>query len=145
MNANLANNVLHRAKPEILRVVEMLITKMNAEVVDLLVEVCSIDCLLKLQASRANCRYFLGNGYYFALRRSGPFKSSRFIRSISCHMCFQSSQPLSDHSQDRSWCQKWKYSFVRIAIVEESVPGRYVFGVKVQCFRAASDGFVFTR
>lgn len=39
MNANLANNVLHRAKPEILRVVEMLITKMNAEVIDLLVEV----------------------------------------------------------------------------------------------------------
>ncbi|XP_065202818.1 WD repeat-containing protein 7 isoform X3 [Planococcus citri] len=42
MNANLANNVLHRAKPEILRVVEMLITKMNAEVVDLLVEVMDI-------------------------------------------------------------------------------------------------------
>lgn len=39
MNANLSNNVLHRAKPEILRVVEMLITKMNVEVVDLLVEV----------------------------------------------------------------------------------------------------------
>lgn len=39
MNANLSNNVLYRAKPEILRVVEMLITKMNAEVIDLLVEV----------------------------------------------------------------------------------------------------------
>ena len=38
-SANLANSVLHRAKPEILRVVEMLITKMNAEVIDLLVEV----------------------------------------------------------------------------------------------------------
>lgn len=42
MNANLSNNVLYRAKPEILRVVEMLITKMNAEVIDLLVEVIFI-------------------------------------------------------------------------------------------------------
>lgn len=51
MNANLANNVLHRAKPEILRVVEMLITKMNAEVVDLLVEVMMFVmlCLMEVR------------------------------------------------------------------------------------------------
>ncbi len=46
-NANLANSVLHRAKPEILRVVEMLITKLNAEVIDLLVEVCTMYCIQK--------------------------------------------------------------------------------------------------
>lgn len=42
MNANLTNNVLHRTKPEILRVVDMLIRKMNTEVGDLLVEVMDI-------------------------------------------------------------------------------------------------------
>jgi type II secretory pathway component GspD/PulD (secretin) len=36
---NLSNSVLHRAKPEILRGVELLIDKMQNEMADLLVEV----------------------------------------------------------------------------------------------------------
>jgi hypothetical protein len=39
INVNLNNNVLHQAKPEILRGVELLIDKMHAEMSDLLVEV----------------------------------------------------------------------------------------------------------
>ena len=39
LNVNLANTVLARAKPEILRVIELLISKMQSDVVDLLVEV----------------------------------------------------------------------------------------------------------
>lgn len=39
LNVNLSNVVLHRAKPEILRGVELLIEKMHAEMADLLVEV----------------------------------------------------------------------------------------------------------
>lgn len=39
LNVNLANTVLARAKPEILRVIELLIDKMQADIVDLLVEV----------------------------------------------------------------------------------------------------------
>lgn len=40
LNINLNNNVLHKAKPEILRGVELLIEKMQNEMSDLLVEVC---------------------------------------------------------------------------------------------------------
>ena len=39
LNVNLANTVLAKAKPEILRVIELLIDKMQADIVDLLVEV----------------------------------------------------------------------------------------------------------
>lgn len=39
INVNLNNSVLHRAKPEILRGVELLIDKMQSEMSDLLVEV----------------------------------------------------------------------------------------------------------
>jgi type II secretory pathway component GspD/PulD (secretin) len=39
---NLSNSVLHRAKPEILRGVELLIDKMQNEMADLLVEVTVI-------------------------------------------------------------------------------------------------------
>jgi type II secretory pathway component GspD/PulD (secretin) len=39
LNVNLSNSVLHRAKPEILRGVELLIDKMQNEMADLLVEV----------------------------------------------------------------------------------------------------------
>lgn len=39
LNINMSNNVLHRAKPEILRGVELLIDKMQNEMSDLLVEV----------------------------------------------------------------------------------------------------------
>lgn len=39
LNVNLSNSVLHKAKPEILRSVELLIDKMQNEMADLLVEV----------------------------------------------------------------------------------------------------------
>lgn len=39
LNVNLNNSVLHRAKPEILRGIELLIDKMQSEMSDLLVEV----------------------------------------------------------------------------------------------------------
>lgn len=39
LNVNLSNSVLHKAKPEILRGVELLIEKMQNEMADLLVEV----------------------------------------------------------------------------------------------------------
>lgn len=39
LNINMNNNVLHKAKPEILRGVELLIEKMQNEMSDLLVEV----------------------------------------------------------------------------------------------------------
>lgn len=39
MNAALNNSVLHRAKPEILHIVEHLIEKMHVEMTELLVEV----------------------------------------------------------------------------------------------------------
>ncbi len=39
LNVNLANTTLARAKPEILRVIELLIDKMQADISDLLVEV----------------------------------------------------------------------------------------------------------
>lgn len=42
LNVNLNNVVLHRAKPEILRGVELLIDKMHSEMADLLVEVSSV-------------------------------------------------------------------------------------------------------
>ncbi|XP_014253384.1 WD repeat-containing protein 7 isoform X2 [Cimex lectularius] len=42
LNVNLSNAVLHRAKPEILRCVELLIEKMHAEMADLLVEVVDV-------------------------------------------------------------------------------------------------------
>ncbi|XP_033607784.1 WD repeat-containing protein 7-like isoform X1 [Cryptotermes secundus] len=42
LNVNLSNSVLHRAKPEILRGVELLIDKMQNEMADLLVEVVDI-------------------------------------------------------------------------------------------------------
>ncbi|XP_075211701.1 WD repeat-containing protein Rbcn-3B isoform X3 [Lycorma delicatula] len=42
LNVNLSNVVLHRAKPEILRGVELLIEKMHAEMADLLVEVMDV-------------------------------------------------------------------------------------------------------
>lgn len=41
LNINMNNNVLHKAKPEILRGVELLIEKMQNEMSDLLVEVLS--------------------------------------------------------------------------------------------------------
>jgi WD repeat-containing protein 7 len=40
ININLSQTVLHRAKPEILRNVELLIDRMQNEMADLLVEVC---------------------------------------------------------------------------------------------------------
>ena len=42
LNVNLGASVLARAKPEILRIVEQLIDKMQSEMSDLLVEVCRI-------------------------------------------------------------------------------------------------------
>ena len=47
LNINMSNNVLHKAKPEILRGVELLIEKMQTEMSDLLVEVSrgSVKCL----------------------------------------------------------------------------------------------------
>lgn len=39
LNINMNNNVLHKAKPEILRGVELLIEKMQNEMSELLVEV----------------------------------------------------------------------------------------------------------
>ncbi|XP_071441616.1 WD repeat-containing protein 7 isoform X4 [Hetaerina americana] len=42
LNVNLSNSVLHRAKPEILRGVELLIDKMQSEMADLLIEVVDI-------------------------------------------------------------------------------------------------------
>ncbi|KAK6634492.1 hypothetical protein RUM43_011893 [Polyplax serrata] len=42
LNVNLSNSVLHRAKPEILRGIELLIDKMQSEMSDLLVEVIDI-------------------------------------------------------------------------------------------------------
>lgn len=39
LNVNVNNSVLHKAKPEILRGVELLIEKMQNEMADLLVEV----------------------------------------------------------------------------------------------------------
>nr|CAH7717856.1 unnamed protein product [Callosobruchus chinensis] len=42
LNINMNNNVLHKAKPEILRVVELLIEKMQNEMADLLVELMDI-------------------------------------------------------------------------------------------------------
>ncbi|CAH1988564.1 unnamed protein product [Acanthoscelides obtectus] len=42
LNINMSNNVLHKAKPEILRVVELLIEKMQNEMADLLVELMDI-------------------------------------------------------------------------------------------------------
>lgn len=42
LNINMNNNVLHKARPEILRGVELLIEKMQNEMADLLVEVCFI-------------------------------------------------------------------------------------------------------
>lgn len=44
LNINMSNNVLHKAKPEILRGVELLIEKMQNEMSELLVEV-SYPCL----------------------------------------------------------------------------------------------------
>lgn len=41
LNVNLNNSVLHRAKPEILRGIELLIDKMQSGISDLLVEVSS--------------------------------------------------------------------------------------------------------
>lgn len=40
LNVNMNNTVLHKAKPEILRAVELLIDKLQNEMSDLLVEVC---------------------------------------------------------------------------------------------------------
>lgn len=50
LNVNITNSVLHKAKPEILRGVELLIDKMQNEMSDLLVEVRihSTDCRLEL-------------------------------------------------------------------------------------------------
>jgi hypothetical protein len=45
LNVNLSNSVLHRAKPEILRGVELLIDKMQNEMADLLIEVVIINVL----------------------------------------------------------------------------------------------------
>lgn len=47
MNLAISNSVLHRAKPEILSIVEHLIDKMHVEMTDLLVEVCckEVKCL----------------------------------------------------------------------------------------------------
>lgn len=42
MNTALNNSVLHRAKPEILSIVEHLIEKMHVEMIELLVEVNTI-------------------------------------------------------------------------------------------------------
>ncbi|XP_073987557.1 WD repeat-containing protein Rbcn-3B isoform X4 [Rhodnius prolixus] len=42
LNVNLSNAVLHRAKPEILRCVELLIDKMHTEMADLLIEVVDV-------------------------------------------------------------------------------------------------------
>lgn len=46
LNVNINNSVLYKAKPEILRAVELLIDKMQNEMSDLLVEVISIVSLL---------------------------------------------------------------------------------------------------
>lgn len=43
MNVALSNSVLHRAKPEILSIVEHLVDKMHVEMKDLLVEVCDFS------------------------------------------------------------------------------------------------------
>jgi type II secretory pathway component GspD/PulD (secretin) len=48
LNINMHNNVLHKAKPEILRGVELLIDKMQSEMSDLLVEVSVVKCLRRL-------------------------------------------------------------------------------------------------
>lgn len=62
LNINMNNNVLHRAKPEILRGVELLIDKMQNEMSDLLVEVCLI--WLSLISIKI---FILANGYHFTL------------------------------------------------------------------------------
>lgn len=46
LNVNLATTTLAKAKPEILRVVELLIDKMQTDISDLLVEVMNHFCVL---------------------------------------------------------------------------------------------------
>lgn len=48
LNVNLNNTVLFKAKPEILRAVELLIDKMQGEMSELLVEVCCVRASLSL-------------------------------------------------------------------------------------------------
>lgn len=49
LNVNLGASVLTRAKPEILRIVEQLIDKMQSEMSDLLVEVLRFSFILKFK------------------------------------------------------------------------------------------------
>lgn len=77
LNVNLGASVLARAKPEILRIVEQLIDKMQSEMSDLLVEV-RIAVFIRVWKS---IKYFcmlnlitnVGHGYHFTL--SGPRSS----------------------------------------------------------------------
>lgn len=84
LNVNVNNSVLHKAKPEILRGVELLIEKMQNEMADLLVEVRLIlivfFCVSILSFS------FSVNGYYIALCGSKSVKNERFTGSFSCCM-----------------------------------------------------------
>lgn len=51
LNVNLANTILARAKPEILRVIELLIDKMQTDISDLLVEVSELLSVYRLLLS----------------------------------------------------------------------------------------------
>lgn len=78
LNVNPASSVLARAKPEILRIVEQLIDKMQSEMNDLLVDVIifSLQNFLKLlRIVFSNSILFLGHGHYFTLLGSGSSKN----------------------------------------------------------------------
>lgn len=57
VNINMNNNVLHKAKAEILRGVELLIEKMQNEMSDLLVEVCIQDICLQYRPKVIHFQY----------------------------------------------------------------------------------------
>ena len=68
LNVNLGASVLARAKPEILKLVEELIEKMQSEMSDLLVEVWSQDLALEVKHKfpiiiNKYCLNFAGHGY----------------------------------------------------------------------------------
>lgn len=81
---NLATNILNRSKPEILRIIELLIEKMQSEITDLIVEASCYNLIISLFLCLTISDGLLsGHGYRAALRGSRPFKNASIVGCIS--------------------------------------------------------------
>lgn len=122
LNVNLANTVLARAKPEILRVIELLMDKMQAEIIDLLVEVrLSKMLFINTLSFRFNVAIeSSGHGYCSALPGPRSPKKPRPVRRVSGTAPLQPGQPLCVESTHRRRCKIRQPGSVRVTRTQMS-------------------------